>query len=433
MNPNQTSERKLADRDQAVVWHPFTQMLGAEVLPVKRGRGAWLELEDGCELLDGIASWWVCLHGHAHPVLARAVANQAYLLEQVIFAGFTHEPAVALAEKLIALTPEKLQRVFFSDNGSTSVEVALKLALQYFHNRGEKRVRILALDDAYHGDTFGAMSVSGASVFTEAFQDLFFEVEFLPSPALEDVSVVEAALDNALAQGPPAALILEPLVQGVAGMQMYAPEVLEKLIGKVQAAGGLVIADEIMTGFYRTGSRFAFLQQQHTPDLLCLSKALTGGFLPLGTTLCSQEIYDAFLSQDKTKTFFHGHSFTANPLACAVANASLNLLESPEVQQQIAQIAAQHQAACKRFERLPQVHAVRTKGIILAVELSAGESGYLSQISPQLYPFFLQQGVLLRPLGNVVYILPPLCITPTELEMLYSALEKGVEWLGEQG
>jgi adenosylmethionine---8-amino-7-oxononanoate aminotransferase len=433
----------LSDRDQSVIWHPYTQMkTAAPPLPVVAGDGAWLVLEDGRRILDGISSWWVTVHGHAHPHIAQAIARQAETLEQVIFAGFTHPQAVRLAERLLEHLPSGMARVFYSDDGSTAVEVALKMAWQYWQQQGEPRRHLVALEGGYHGDTFGAMSASGRSVFTRAFEPLLFEVTHVPCPEGEERGVrssedlgsdlafeVEGApsvgpvgtLDAlAVAHGraPIAAVILEPLVQGAGGMRMYSPAALAAIVDWCQARGILVIFDEVMTGFYRTGKLFASDHIAACPDIICLSKGLTGGFLPLAVTACTGRVYEAFLSDDRARMLFHGHSFTANPIGCAAANASLDLFEEAGTQAAVARIAAQHLAALPRFRGLEAVGNVRCLGTVLAMDL-LGEGGYLQASGAKVAAGLLERGIFIRPLGNVVYLMPPYCISEEELEWVY--------------
>lgn len=422
----------LSALDARHVWHPFTQ---AQTAPapglVQRGEREYLYLEGGEVLRDLVSSWWVNLHGHGHPVMAAAVARQAAQLEQVIFAGYTHEPAVRLAAALSARLG--LQRVFYSDNGSTAVEVALKLALQTQANRGEgQRRRVLALDGAYHGDTFGAMSAGRSSGFYAPFSDKLFEVLTLPVPQTwdgdPDVAAKEAAalgeLDRLLEQYGPelAALIAEPLLQGSSGMRVYRPVFLEAVVRRVRAAGALVIFDEVLTGFGRTGRLWAAdqLAPDCRADLVCLSKGLTGGFLPLGVTAASEDIYSSFLGDHFERAFAHGHSFTANPISCAAALASLELLES-EAPDHIARIGAAHAQAASRLAAHPGLTRVRQLGTLLACDLVGG-AGYGSELSLELRAFFRARGLLLRPLGSTLYLLPPYCTAPDSLEAGYSAL-----------
>jgi len=425
----------LVDRDRAVVWHPYTQMKTAPPpLPIVRGQGVYLYTEDGRRLLDGISSWWVNIHGHSHPRLNQAIAAQAKTLEHVIFAGATHEPAVELAERLVGILPAGLTRVFYSDNGSTAVEVAVKLAVQYWRNQGQpSRQRIVALHHAYHGDTVGTMSVSEDSVFTKAFSPLLFSVDRAHAPycyrcpvnlqretcginCLDDLeSRLKAGADRI------AAVLVEPMLQGAGGMIMWPREFLDGVRQLCYRHGVLVIADEVLTGFGRTGRMFACEHAAVTPDIVCLSKALTAGYLPLAVTAATNAVYDAFLSDDRGKTFFHGHSFTANPLACAVALASLDLIEEDNVLARIARLERQLREGLGPLVRLPMVGDVRVLGGVAAIELVSNKAtkdagGYLDQIGPRLYPDFLQRGLLLRPLGNVLYFMPPYVITDAEVE-----------------
>jgi adenosylmethionine-8-amino-7-oxononanoate aminotransferase len=396
------------------IWHPYTQeALDGPAIEIDRGEGAWLYTTDGHRLLDGISSWWVNTHGHGHPLIAEAIAKQARRLEHVIFAGFTHQPAEELSERLGAIVPRPLSRLFFSDNGSTAVEVALKIAVQYWHNSGrpEKR-RIVALQNAYHGDTIGAMSVSADSPFTSAFESLRLQVLRIGNP--EELRQVLAQNDEEIA-----ALIVEPLIQGAGGMIVHSVDFLKQLRELCTQHGVLFIADEVFTGFGRTGKMFACDVAGIVPDLMCLSKGLTGGFLPLAVTLCTEKIYEAFYSVDRSRTFFHGHSYSGNPLGCAAANASLKIFEMEPVFERIAAIEVIHR------ERMGVIDA-RILGTIAAVELRAADAGYLSRLRSQLYAFFIESGVLLRPLGNVVYVVPPYVVTADELHHIYDVIGKSV-------
>ena len=415
----------LPTRDQAVIWHPFTQMQTAPLpIPIVRGEGSVLYGADGREYLDMISSWWVNLHGHAHPHIARRVSEQLSTLEHVIFAGFTHPSAVELAERLLTILPKNQAKIFYSDNGSTAVEVALKMAFQYWHNLGQPRRKVVAFESAYHGDTFGAMAVSGRSAFTAPFTPFLFDVEYLPVPtAGQEDSVLKQA--EALFTNDVAAFIAEPLVQGAGGMVMYEPALLDQLFELARRHGTLIIADEVMTGFGRTGRLFASDHLQQKPDLMCLSKGLTGGTMALGVTTCAGAIYNAFLSDDKFKTLFHGHSFTANPLACTAALASMDLLLSDETQVSIQRIAAQHEAFANRLATNKNVANVRQRGTLLAFDLSAGEqTSYFNTIRDRAYTFLLERGVLMRPLGNVLYLMPPYCTTNTQLRYVYEQIEE---------
>lgn len=409
------------EKDRSLIWHPFTQEKTSEPpLVITKGEGAYLFDETGKRYLDAISSWWVNIHGHSHPKIAEAIFTQAQELEHVLFAGFTHPPAITLCEKLKSYLPSPLSKFFFSDNGSTAVEVALKMAYQYFWNQGEKQRNVfLSFEGAYHGDTFGAMAVGKTSGYYDPFQKLFFHVQTLPYPATwVDDSEVEKKEALALEQAERvlkehhsslAAFILEPLVQGASGMRMVRPEFIRTLFDMVRAYKIPIIFDEVMTGFYRTGTFFAMDQVERTPDILCLSKGLTGGFLPLSLTITSEEIYNAFLGEKFNKAFAHGHSYTANPLGCAAANASLELLTEHKTIENIQQIAKIHK---EHMQNLPGQQK-RCLGTIAA---------WNTPLSQDVKKKALCQGFLLRPLGNTLYILPPYCITSEDLHQLYTVL-----------
>lgn len=413
---------ELAKRDRAVNWHPYTQMQTAEdAVPIVRGKGAYLYDNEGKEYIDAVSSWWVTLHGHAHPYIAQRVSEQLHTLEQVIFAGFTHEPAVQLSENLLKLLPDNQQKVFYSDNGSTAVEVALKMCIQYAHNTGKAKTKILAFNNAYHGDTFGAMSVSGRSVWTQPFKDLLFEVVCIDVPALENLDHLKQLIYKL--RDELACFIYEPLVQGAAGMLMHRAEDLSELMKFCRNLGILMIQDEVFTGFGRTGKLFAADHLSEKPDIMCFSKGLTGGTMPMGITTCSDDIYNAFLSDDKYKTLFHGHSFTANPLACTAALASMELLLQESTQFHIQRIAEQHRQFAKVLKSHKQIECVRQTGTILAWEYKTeNTTSYFNEIGKVLYEEFLQRGILMRPLGNVLYLVPPYCITEEELSFVYKQI-----------
>jgi adenosylmethionine-8-amino-7-oxononanoate aminotransferase len=415
------------------VWHPYTQMKTApEPIWIERGEGAWLYPKSGERILDLISSWWVTVHGHGHPYIAKKIAEQASKLEQVIFAGFTHTPAQELATQLLTLLPGPMASIFYSDNGSTAVEVGLKMALQYWNNSGTPKSKILAFQSAYHGDTFGAMSVSARSVFTFPFNGQLFEVEFLPDPNPENLSKTLERIQVLGLEGQTAAFIFEPLVMGAAGMICYEASYLDSLIQQCRQFEILTIADEVMTGFGRTGTLFATEQIQFSPDVICLSKGITGGFLPLGVTAATSKIYEAFLDEDRMKTFFHGHSYTANPLACVAALASLECFKQENTLQRIQEIEKLHVGFQRRVEANFFVQQVRVKGSLLAITLQEGKEtpDYLSNWGPVIYSWFIQRGFLMRPLGNVLYLLPPYCITDAELELAYTAILAFLEQLG---
>ncbi len=390
-------------------------------VPIVKGAGTVLYAEDGSEYIDAISSWWVTLHGHAHPYIAEKLYRQALQLEQVIFAGFTHEPAVRLAERLLPLLPGNMGRIFYSDNGSTATEVSLKMAVQYWWNQGQhQRKKILAFRNAYHGDTFGAMSVSDRSVFTLAFHDLLFEVIFIDTPTRENISDSQKIIRESGEEI--AAFIYEPLVQGAGGMKMYAPNLMNELLRTAKQSDIICIADEVMTGFGRTGRLFASLHLTEEPDIICLSKGLTGGTMALGVTACNSRIYEAFVQDDKYKTFFHGHSFTANPLACTAALASLDLLEKESCQEKINWISQSNEKFVAKLNGYPHIKDVRQLGTLLAFEIIQGKDEYLNSISSVITQKAMEQGVYIRPLGNTVYLMPPYCITETELEKVYAVL-----------
>ncbi len=415
------------------LWHPFTQVATADPpLRVVRGEGALLELDDGRRLIDAISSWWVTLHGHGEPSIAAAIARQARTLEQVGFSDFRHPAAEQLAERLAACSG--LERLFFSDNGSTAVEVALKIAWQWWRNQGEPRQQLIAFEGAYHGDTFGAMAVGERSLFSAPFEPLLFAVARAPWPATwwEDDGVEEreaAALERLenLLQTPTAAVILEPLLQGAGGMALVRESFLRRVEALVRASGALLIADEVMTGFGRSGHLFASGRAGLRPDLMALSKGLTGGFLPMGVTLARDAIYEGFIGTAPGLTLFHGHSFTANPLGCAAALASLDLLqERPERHRQFE---ARHHPHLEALARHPLVRRPRLLGSVAAFEVATDTPGYLNPVGPQLQRQALARGVFLRPLGQVVYLLPPLCIDDDQLAHCYAVIEAALSSL----
>jgi adenosylmethionine---8-amino-7-oxononanoate aminotransferase len=414
------------------IWHPFTQhAVFPESVFIDRAEGAYLFTKSGERIIDAISSWWVNIHGHNHPKIVAAARAQAERLDQVIFAGFTHEPAEALAAKLIAITPADLTRVFFSDSGSTSVEVALKMAFGYWAHKGRIRRGVVALQHAYHGDTFGAMSVGARGAFNAPYEPFLFDVHRLPFPGKPNEHVTIEAFEKLLRVQAHeiAALIVEPLVLGAAGMMMYAADTLRALHELCRRHGIIFIADEVMTGWGRTGTRFACEQASVTPDILCLSKGLTGGFLPMGVTLATEEIYQAFYSTDRAKTFFHSSSFTGNPLACAAACASLQLWDEEPVMQRIGRIGRELAVLAPRLQRRTDVENVRQTGTILALDVRAAEAGYLSAVAPKLYRYFIASGVLLRPIGQSIYILPPYCTSHQDLEFIVQSIEGALDAL----
>ncbi len=408
--------------DRKNIWHPFSPLAGTDPLMVNSAKGIYLHLKNGRKVMDAISSWWVNIHGHANPKIASAIGKQAHTLEQVIFAGFTHKPAAVLSKSLLKLLPSDQSKLFFSDDGSTSVEVALKLAIHYWKNKGVTRKQLIALEGAYHGDTFGSMSVGSRGIFSDPYAPYLFDVTFVPFPVGDGQNTIDA-MKSAVSDNT-AAFIFEPLVQGASGMRMYSAKVLDELVSIVKKAGGLCIADEVMTGFGRTGKVFACDHLKNKPDLFCLSKGITGGFLPMGVTSVNEKVVKAFSAEEVEKIFFHGHSYTANPLACAAANASMKILLSSRTKSSIARITNRHLDFMKVFKAPESVADVRACGTILAIELKADDAGYTSGVKDKIYKFFMERDILLRPLGNVIYVLPPYIITDVQLERIYSAIRE---------
>jgi len=408
------------------VWHPFTQHgLGEPVPRVTHARGAALFTADGARVVDAISSWWVTTHGHAHPRIAAAIAEQAGRLDQIIFAGWTHEPAETLAAGLREVMPPALTRVFFSDSGSTSVEVALKMALGYWINRGQPRHRVLVLEHGYHGDTIGAMSVGARGVFNRAYAPLLFDVGTIPFPAPGREQATLDALDRHCRAGA-AAFIVEPLLLGAGGMLVYRPDTLAEMRRVCARHDVLFIADEVMTGWGRTGTLLACEQAGVVPDILCLSKGLTGGAIPLAVTMATEPIWAAHLSADRSRMFFHSSSYTANPIACAAANANLAIWRDEPVRTRVADLGARQAERLARLAALPGITGARQLGTVTAVELGVGlgdaGGGYLSDLAPRLLAMFRETNVLLRPLGNTVYVMPPYCTSDDDLGLIYDAI-----------
>ncbi|HVZ04818.1 adenosylmethionine--8-amino-7-oxononanoate transaminase [Hyphomicrobium sp.] len=412
----------------SALWHPFTQHgLESRMLPIARAEGAWLESPDGQRIFDGISSWWVITHGHRHPKIVRAIQVQADKLDQVIFAGFTHEPAESVARDLVTIVPRGLTHVFFSDSGSTSVEVALKMALGYWKNTGKPRTRILALEHAYHGDTIGTMSAGARGVFNASYEPLLFEVGRIPLPDHHHAQPTFDALEIACRKGDVAAFICEPLILGAGGMLIYDSAALREMHRICKAHDVLFIADEVMTGFGRTGTVFACEQASISPDILCLAKGLTGGSIPLAVTLCTDAIFDAHVSQDRARTFFHSSSYTANPIACAAAAANFEIWKTEPVLERILALE-QAQAFCLNDLRTdPRFSNVRQIGTITAFELNGIQPGYLAVVALTLRARLLGRGVLLRPLGSTIYVMPPYCATKAELQDVYNAVREAVD------
>jgi adenosylmethionine-8-amino-7-oxononanoate aminotransferase len=412
----------MMSRKTSPIWHPFTQhALQPDMVKIERGEGAYLFGANGRRIIDAISSWWVVTHGHCHPPIVRAIQKQASELNQIIFAGHTHEPAEQVASAMLKLAPRGLDHVFFSDSGSTSVEVALKMALGYWHNVGKPRSRIVVMQHSYHGDTIGAMSVGARGVFNAAYGPLLFDVTTVPFPTSGQEQATLDALEAAC-RGGPAAFIVEPLVLGAGGMLMYPAWVLKEMKWICEAFGVWFIADEVMTGWGRTGTLFACEQADVSPDIACYSKGLTGGALPLAVTLCRPEIFEAHFSHDRSRTFFHSSSYTANPVACAAAKANLDLWSDPAVASRVANVVAMQEEALTPFRADQRFKNVRRTGTITALELDVRDGGYLAGVGPKLLAYFGSKDLLLRPLGNTIYVMPPYCVTQADLDEIYAAI-----------
>ncbi|MET4072143.1 adenosylmethionine-8-amino-7-oxononanoate aminotransferase [Bradyrhizobium sp. S3.2.6] len=420
----------MTTKPKSPIWHPFTQhALQDEMTKVVRGQGAYLYSADGRRIIDAISSWWVVTHGHCHPHIVSAIQDQAGKLNQIIFAGYAHDPAEEVAALLLKVAPRGLEHVFFSDSGSTSVEVALKMALGYWHNIGKKRTCIVVMQHSYHGDTIGAMSVGARSVFNAAYRPLLFDVTSIPFPARGHEQATLDALESVCRNEVPAAFIVEPLILGAGGMLMYPAWVLREMRRICEASDVLFIADEVMTGWGRTGTLFACQQANVTPDIACYSKGLTGGALPLAVTLCRADIFDAHYSKDRTRTFFHSSSYTANPVACAAAKANLDLWQDPESRQRVASVATMQEQAIEPFRADPRFANVRRTGTITALDLKTKDAGYLAGVGPKLQAFFKDRNLLLRPLGNTIYVMPPYCVTGADLDEIYLGITDAADAL----
>lgn len=419
----------LSEKDKLYNWHPYTQHQTIGLLPaIVRGKDALLWDENDKEYIDGIASWWVNPFGHSNQEIADAIYKQLTTLEHVLFGGFTNKPAVLLSEKLLSIVPNNQKKVFFSDNGSTAVEIALKAALQFFYNKNEKRTKIIAFEDAFHGDTFGAMASSGITFFAEAFQGSLIDVVRIPIPTNQNFEAVCEELYHLVATNNFAAFIFEPLVQGAAGMIMYKAEYLDALIEICKKNQVFTIADEVMTGFGKTGKTFACEHLKNQPDMMCLSKALTGGTIPMAVTTFSQEIFNGFLDDDVNKALFHGHTFTGNPTGCAAALTAISILERPQIQTAIAAINAKHLIFQNKITQHPKVKTTRVLGVIFALEVKTETTAsYYGNLRNKLYHFFIDNGVILRPVGNIIYVLPPYVIADSQLEKIYHTIEQALE------
>ena len=425
----------LSEKDQQYLWHAYTQHKTSDTpIAITKGKDALLWDENGNTYIDAIASWWVNPYGHSNERLARRAYEQLTSLEHVLFGGFTHQPACDLAEALLKILPKNQSKVFFSDNGSTAVEVAVKVALQYYYNRGEKRTTFIAFEEAFHGDTFAAMAVSGISLYTTAFQDQLLRVVRIPIPEKGQEEACKQRLLEVLTQEKCAGFIFEPLVLGAAGMRMYAPEILDELIQICRDHKVLTIADEVMTGFGKTGKTFACDYLKQMPDMICLSKALTGGTIPLSVTTTTKAIYDAFYSDDISKALFHGHTFMANPTGCAIALESLKILAEEEMQANLKRIHNRNVAFAAKMDKHPKVARTRTLGVIMALDLKIPDTGeYYGAIRNELYRFYIAHGVILRPVYHTIYILPPYIITDKQLDRVYEVVEESIEHLTQKG
>ena len=419
--------KNLSARDQKYLWHPLTQhKRHPKMLGLVKAKGALLYDENGREYIDGIASWYTAMYGHCNDYIIERVYEQMQSLDQVVFSGFTHEPAVQLSEELIKILPFNQKKLFFSDNGSTATEIGIKMALQYHFNKGKKRNVLLAFEGGFHGDTFGAMSVSGISVYNGPFEDLFLEVERIPAPTQNNIEAILNHLEARLGRNDIAGFIYEPLVQGAAAMRMHDREGLCRILRLLKRHDVITVADEVMTGFGKTGTDFASDQIMVKPDIMCLSKALTAGLLPMAITSCAQKIYDAFYSDDIAKGFFHGHTYTANPLACTAALAALVLLKSAEIQENIKRISDSHRAFDDIIRNHPKVASTRQCGVIYALDMKMEMERY-GNLRDQLFNHFMDNGVFLRPLGNTIYILPPYIISEAQLQKIYGSITRVLE------
>lgn len=417
----------LSERDKKHLWHPLTQhKLHPKMLAIAKAKGAVLYDEYGKEYIDGIASWYTCMYGHCNDYILEKVHQQMQRLDQVVFSGFTHEPAVRLSEELIKILPANQEKLFFSDNGSTAVEIGIKMALQYHFNKGEKRQIMLAFEDGFHGDTFGAMSVSSLSVYNGPFEDFFIDVERIPVPTKENITDILEHLSSRLQRNNIAGFIYEPLVQGAAAMKMHDAEGLDQILRLLKRHGVLCVADEVMTGFGKTGKHFASDHITTKPDIICLSKALTAGLLPMAITSCTQDVYDAFYSDDIAKGLFHGHTYTANPLACTTALAGLELLQSEEIQNNIQRIITSHQRFDEEIKQNPKIGNTRQCGTIYALDLNVKMERY-GNLRDKLMGHFMENGVFLRPLGNTIYILAPYIISDGQLQKIYDTIRSALD------
>ncbi|MDO6736882.1 adenosylmethionine--8-amino-7-oxononanoate transaminase [Wenyingzhuangia sp. 2_MG-2023] len=419
----------LTNRDQKHLWHPLTQhKTTQDALGIVKANGVYLFDEFGNKYIDAISSWYTCVYGHCHPHMVQKVTEQVSSLDQIVFAGFTHPPAVEMSEKLMEILPKNQQKIFFSDNGSTTVDIAIKMSLQYHFNQGKKKLKIIAFQDAFHGDTFGAMSVSGLDVYNGPFSDVVLKVDRISVPNQENIDRVVCDFKNILATNEVACFVFEPLVQGANCMKMHEAKYLDVLIALAQEQDVVCVADEVMTGFGKTGMYFASDRLKYKPDIMCLSKALTGGMVPMGLTTCTQKIYDAFYADEIAKGFFHGHTYSANPIACSAAIASIELLQSKEIQDGIQRIEKGHQEFVLKLKNHSNISEIRTLGVILAIDLKLNIDRY-GKDRNEILNHFMSKGIFLRPLGNTLYIVPPYVIKEEELLMIYNTMKEFIDAL----
>ncbi len=417
----------ISKRDKKHIWHPLVQhKLHKEMLAIKSAKGVMLTDESNKEYIDGISSWYTAVYGHCNPYIIEKVQKQMKQLDQVVFSGFTHEPAVELSEALIEILPENQEKLFFSDNGSTATEIGIKMALQYHFNRGNKRSVLVAFEEGFHGDTFGAMSVSGLSVYNGPFEEYFIDVKRIPVPTGKNNELVYTQLKKLIDQGNIAGFVFEPLVQGAAAMKMHNKDGLDILIKLCKENDVITVADEVMTGFGKTGAFFASDYLTNKPDVICMSKALTAGLLPMAVTSCTQNIFDAFYDDDIAKGLFHAHTYTANPLSCAAAVAGIELLQSDEIQQNIKNIISWHKEFGQKITSHSKVRGTRQTGVIFALDLNIEIARY-GNLRDKLYKFFMDNGVFLRPLGSTIYILAPYITTKEQMHKIYEVIERSLE------
>lgn len=419
----------LQKRDKKHLWHPLKQhQLQPESIAIVKAKGCVLTDENGNEYIDAISSWYTCMYGHCNDYIIEKTYQQMQQLDQVMFSDFTHEPAVKLSEELIKILPKGQNKIFFNDNGSTAVEAGIKMALQYYFNKDKKRSTFIAFENGFHGDTFGAMSVSGLSVYNGPFEDFLIDVKRIPTPNGNNHQAILETLKNYASNYKIAGFIYEPLLQGAAGMTIHNVEGLNAILDFCKQENILTIADEVMTGFGKTGRYFASDYIETKPDIICLSKALTAGLLPMAITSCTQKVYNAFLSNEMAKGFFHCHTYSGNPIACAAAIAGIELLQSDDIQNNIKYIIKSHEEFNEQIKTHPKVKSTRQLGVVFAIDLNTKIERY-GDLRDKLLKFFMDRGVFLRPLGNTIYIQVPYVISKEELQKVYSVIEEALDSL----